>query len=232
MSKAGKARRAVMEKIQTDKTYPLAEAFNMLKQNAHVKFDESIEVSINLGIDPKKGDQVVRGAVDLPNGLGKTIRVAVFARGDKAEAAEKAGADAVGLDDLAERVQKGDFDFDVVLASSDAMPTVGKLGKILGPKGLMPNPKQGMVTDDLATAVKNVKSGRAKYRNDKGGIIHAIIGKINFEVSKLEENFDALIQDVVKARPSTVKGIYLKKVTVSSTMGLGLTIDRGDLKDS
>ena len=232
MSKTGKARRAVMEKIQTDKTYPLAEALNMLKQNAHVKFDESIEVSINLGIDPKKGDQVVRGAVDLPNGLGKTIRVAVFARGDKAEAAEKAGADAVGLDDLAERVQKGDFDFDVVLASSDAMPTVGKLGKILGPKGLMPNPKQGMVTDDLATAVKNVKSGRAKYRNDKGGIIHAIIGKINFEVSKLEENFDALIQDVVKARPSTVKGIYLKKVTVSSTMGLGLTIDRGDLKDS
>ena len=232
MSKTGKARRAVMEKIQTDKTYPLAEALNMLKQNAYVKFDESIEVSINLGIDPKKGDQVVRGAVDLPNGLGKTIRVAVFARGDKAEAAEKAGADAVGLDDLAERVQKGDFDFDVVLASSDAMPTVGKLGKILGPKGLMPNPKQGMVTDDLATAVKNVKSGRAKYRNDKGGIIHAIIGKINFEVSKLEENFDALIQDVVRARPSTVKGIYLKKVTVSSTMGLGLAIDRGDLKDS
>lgn len=230
MAKLSKNRRAAMEKVEAGKAYPLADALALIKQTATAKFVESVEVSVNLGIDAKKGDQVVRGAVDLPHGLGKTVKVAVFAQGEKAQAAEDAGADAVGMDDLAEQAQKGDFDFDVVLASPDAMPTVGKLGKVLGPKGLMPNPKQGMVTDDLAAAVKSVKSGRATYRNDKGGIVHAIIGKADFEADKLAENFHALMQDLVKVKPSASKGIYLKKVTVSSTMGLGLTIDNAELK--
>ena len=231
MAKMSKAKRIREEKIDSDKFYGLDEALSLLKSFPVRKFNESVEVCVNLGIDPKKGEQTVRGAVDMPNGLGKTIKVAVFTKGDKVQAAKEAGADVVGLEDLAERVQKGDFDFDVVLASPDAMSVVGTLGKVLGPKGLMPNPKQGMVTDDLATAVKSVKSGRVKYRNDKGGIVHAIIGKLDFDVEKLTENFQALIQDIVKVKPGTAKGAYLKKVTLSSTMGPGIVIDRNEFKD-
>ena len=229
MAKPGKRMRAAKEQLPEGKIYAPAEAFALLKGLPGAKFKESVDVSVCLGIDAKKGEQVVRGASNLPHGLGKEVRVAVFAQGEKAQAAEAAGADAVGMDDLAERVNKGDFDFDVVIASPDAMPTVGKLGQQLGPRGLMPNPKSGTVTDNVAVAVKNAKAGQARFRADKGGIVHSSIGRMGFEVSQLQENFDALIGDLLHARPATAKGVYFKSITVSSTMGPGLRIEAGTL---
>ncbi len=229
MAAAGKRLSAAKEQAGGDRVYDPAEAFELLKKLPRAKFTESVDVSVRLGINPKKGDQAVRGASNLPHGLGKEVRVAVFALGDQAQAAEDAGADAVGMDDLAERAQKGDFGFDVVIAAPDAMPTVGKLGPLLGPKGLMPNPKTGTVTANVAAAVKNAKAGQARFRADKGGIVHSSIGRIEFEVSQLQENFAALVTDLVKAKPATAKGVYFKSVTVSSTMGPGLRIDVGAL---
>lgn len=229
MSKPGKRIKTLKEQLEPDKVYPPQEAFMLMKESSSVKFKESVDVSVNLGIDPKKSDQQIRGSTDLPHGLGKQVRVAVFAHGDKMQEAEAVGADAVGMDDLAERVSQGDFDFDVVIASPDAMPVVGKLGRFLGPKGLMPNPKVGTVTDNVAAAVKSAKAGQARYRTDKGGVVHATIGKLSFEVKHLEENLAALLDDLIRARPASAKGVYLKKVTVSSTMGPGLSIDYGTL---
>ncbi len=231
MAKLTKRSKAAAEKIGADKNrlYAASEAFNLLKELPELKFTQSVDVSINLGIDPKKGDQVVRGASNLPHGLGKEVRVAVFAQGEKAEAAEEAGADAVGMDDLVEKVRAGDFDFDVVIAAPDAMPTVGKLGQLLGPRGLMPNPKTGTVTDNLAAAVKNAKAGQARFRADKSGIVHSSIGRLDFDAARLQENLEALLSEILKLKPSSTKGIYLKNVTVSSTMGPGLRIDFGAL---
>ncbi len=226
MAKKSKRIRMIEEKVDRNRVYDLKEALNLLKEVSSVKFDETVEVSVNLGIDPRKSDQVVRGATVLPNGTGRSVRVAVFATGEKAEEAKAAGADVVGLEDLAEQIKAGNLDFDVVIASPDTMAVVGKLGQILGPRGLMPNPKVGTVTPDVATAVKNAKAGQVRYRADKGGIVHAPIGKVSFDADKLEENLKALIADLNKARPSSAKGVYLKKVTVSSTMGPGLTIDK------
>ena len=225
---AGKRIQAAKEQV-SGKVYAPAEAFALLKDLSRVKFRESVDISVCLGIDPKKGDQAVRGASNLPHGLGKEVRVAVFAQGEKAQVAEDAGADAVGMEDLAERVQKGDFDFDVVIASPDAMPAVSRLGQLLGPRGLMPNPKAGTVTDNVAGAVRNAKAGQARFRADKGGVVHASIGRIGFEVSQLQENFEAFVTDLVKARPASAKGAYLKSVTISSTMGPGLRIDTNAL---
>ena len=201
----------------------------LVKDNARAKFVESIDVAVNLGIDPKKSDQVVRGSTVLPNGTGKTVRVAVFAQGDQAKAAEAAGADIVGFDDLADSVKKGEMDFDVVIATPDAMRVVGQLGQILGPRGLMPNPKVGTVTPNVEDAVKNAKSGQVRYRADKTGIVHCSIGKVDFDAQKLVENLEALIGDLVKAKPSSAKGVYLKKVSVSSTMGVGVMVDQSAL---
>ena len=225
MAKISKRMQAVREKLQPGKVYSATDALNFLKDNAGAKFPETVEVCVNLGVDPRKSDQVVRGASVLPNGTGKTVRVAVFAQGAKAEDAKKAGADIVGFQDLADEVKKGVINFDVVIASPDAMRVVGQLGQVLGPRGLMPNPKVGTVTADVAGAVRNAKAGQVRYRTDKAGIIHCGIGKVNFEVSALEENLKVLLADLVKAKPSTSKGIYLKKVTVSSTMGPGLQVD-------
>ena len=229
MTQTSKRMRNIVQALEAGKIYSIDAAFDLLKEHANAKFTESVDVSINLGIDPKKGDQTVRGAANLPHGLGKTVRVAVFTQGDKSELAKQAGADAVGLDDLAERVKANDFDFDVVIASPDAMPTLGKLGQILGPKGLMPNPKTGTVTDNVAEAVKNAKAGQAQFRADKGGIVHASIGKLSFETTHLSDNLDALLGAVIRAKPTSAKGAYLKKITVSSTMGPGLVIDRSGL---
>ena len=235
MAKLTKRGKAITEKVDVggnnnnNKLYTPSEAFTLLKELPQLKFKQSVDVSVRLGIDPKKGDQAVRGASNLPHGLGKEVRVAVFAQGEKAGAAEQAGADAVGLDDLAERVQKGDFDFDVVIASPDAMPTVGKLGQLLGPKGLMPNPKSGTVTDNLALAVRNAKSGQARFRTDKGGIVHSSIGRLDFDVAKLEENLHALVGELLKLKPPAAKGVYFRSIAVSSTMGPGLRIDVGAL---
>jgi len=226
MAKKSKRIRMIEEKVDRNRVYALPEALDLIKQVSTVKFDESVEVSVNLGIDPRKSDQVVRGSTVLPNGTGRTVRVAVFTTGDKVEAAKEAGADVVGLEDLAEEVRAGKLDFDVVIASPDAMSVVGKLGQILGPRGLMPNPKVGTVSPDVAAAVKNAKAGQVRYRVDKAGIIHCPIGKVSFDTASLEENLRALIADLNKAKPSAAKGIYLKKVTVSSTMGPGLTVDR------
>jgi len=197
-----------------------------LKEVSTVKFAESVDISVNLGLDPKKSDQVVRGATVLPNGTGKEVRVAVFTDGDNAKAAQEAGADIVGMDDLAAEVKKGNMDFDVVIASPDAMRVVGQLGQILGPRGLMPNPKVGTVTADVATAVKNAKSGQVRYRVDKAGIIHCSVGTVKFDVPQLKENIDGLVADLIKAKPSAAKGVYLKKIAVSTTMGPGLTVDQ------
>jgi len=194
-----------------------------------VKFRETVEVAVNLGVDPRKSDQMVRGSTVLPNGTGKSTRVAVFAQGEQAEAAQSAGADVVGFEDLAERIQGGELDFDVVIASPDAMRVVGRLGQILGPRGLMPNPKVGTVTQDVAQAVKNAKAGQVRYRTDKNGIIHAPIGKIDFDANALRENLQALINDLTKAKPSTSKGMYMKRITVASTMGPGLKVDKASL---
>jgi len=205
------------------------EALALIKETATAKFDEAIDVSVNLGVDPRKSDQVVRGSTVLPNGTGKTVRVAVFAQGALATAAQEAGADIVGFEDLAEQVQAGQMDFDVVIAAPDAMRVVGKLGQILGPRGLMPNPKVGTVTPDVANAVKNAKAGQVRYRCDKGGIVHCTIGKANFEPTALKENLMALLADLQKAKPSTAKGVYVQNVTVSSTMGPGVAVDRSSL---
>lgn len=225
MARLSKRQKLINEKVDRSKTYPLQEALSLLKEVSSVKFDESFDAAINLGVDPKKSDQVVRGATVLPNGIGKDVRVAVFTQGANADAAKQAGADLVGMDDLAEQVKKGEINFDVVIASPDAMRVVGQLGQILGPRGLMPNPKVGTVTADIETAVKNAKSGQVQYRTDKAGIIHATIGKGSFEVTALAENLAALIGALKKAKPASSKGTYFKKLSLSSTMGPGLMVD-------
>jgi len=229
MAKLSKAQKARNERLEPGKIYAVDEALGLITELASAKFAESVDVAVNLGVDPKKSDQVVRGSTVLPNGTGKTVRVAVFAQGDNAEAAKAAGADIVGLDDLAEKIQGGELNFDVVIASPDTMRVVGKLGQILGPRGLMPNPKVGTVTPDVATAVKNAKAGQVRYRTDKAGIIHCAIGKTNFEVGALQENLAALLADLDKAKPASAKGVYMQRVTVSSTMGPGVTVDRATL---
>jgi len=229
MAKLSKRMKAIREKVEAGKIYPIAEALGLLKDLPKAKFAESVDVAVNLGVDPRKSDQVVRGSTVLPNGTGKTVRVAVFAQGAAADAAREAGADIVGMDDLAEEVKKGNMDFDVVIAAPDAMRVVGQLGQILGPRGLMPNPKVGTVTPDVATAVNNAKAGQVRYRTDKAGIIHCSIGKVEFDVAKLEENLNALVADLVKAKPSAAKGQYLKRVTVSTTMGPGIQVDQSSL---
>jgi len=217
------------DKIDSEKLYPLMDALQLLKECSTVKFDESVEVAVNLGIDARKSDQAVRGATVLPKGTGKTVRVAVFAQGEQAEAAKAAGADVVGFEDLAERMQAGEMDFDVVVATPDAMPVVSKLGKVLGPRGLMPNPKVGTVNVDAAQAVTNAKAGQVRYRTDKNGIIHCAIGKVSFEVDALKENLEFLLADLNKAKPSSAKGIYLEKISLSTTMGPGIAVDQSSL---
>jgi len=225
MAKLSKKEKVINEKLEAGKLYSIDEAVALLKDLPKAKFTESVDVSINLGVDPRKSDQVVRGSTILPNGSGKNVRVAVFAQGDNAEKAKAAGADIVGFEDLAEDIKKGNMDFDVVIASPDAMRVVGTLGQILGPRGLMPNPKVGTVTPDVEGAVKNAKAGQVRYRTDKGGIIHCGIGNIDFEVNALHENLSALLADLTKAKPSSAKGVYFKKITVSSTMGPGIAVD-------
>ena len=229
MAKLTKRQKAIREKIDPVKLYPVDEAFSLLKSLSSVKFSESVDVAVNLGVDPRKSDQVVRGSTVLPNGTGKSVRVAVFAQGPAADAAKEAGADKVGMDDLAAEVKAGNLDFDVVVAAPDAMRVVGQLGQILGPRGLMPNPKVGTVTPDVAQAVKNAKSGQARFRTDKAGIVHASIGNISFEPAALQQNLEALLNDLRKLKPSAAKGVYMKKVTVSSTMGPGLALDQSSL---
>jgi large subunit ribosomal protein L1 len=229
MAKLTKRQKAIREKVDAQKLYAADEAFALVKELATVKFTESIDVAINLGVDPRKSDQVVRGSCLLPNGSGKSVRVAVFAQGPAAEAAAEAGAEKVGMDDLAAEVKAGNMDFDVVIAAPDAMRVVGQLGQILGPRGLMPNPKVGTVTPDVGQAVKNAKAGQARFRTDKGGIIHASIGNVGFEPVALKQNLEALINDLKKLKPSAAKGIYVQRVTVSSTMGPGLALDQASL---
>ena len=229
MAKLSKRQQAIADKIDPNKAYPIAEAFALLSSLSKVKFKESVDVSINLGIDARKSDQVVRGSAILPAGSGKQVRVAVFTQGPNAEAAEAAGADKIGMDSLADEIKQGALDFDVVIASPDAMRVVGQLGQILGPRGLMPNPKVGTVTADVAQAVKNAKSGQARFRTDKAGIVHAAIGKVDFTPEALLQNLEAVLAELKKLKPSAAKGIYLQKVTVSSTMGPGLTVDLSSL---
>ena len=229
MAKLTKKQKALQGKVESTRLYPLTEALAIVKDAATAKFDESIDVAVQLGVDAKKSDQVVRGAVVLPAGTGKTTRVAVFAQGAKAEEAKAAGADIVGMDDLAAMVKAGDMPFDVVIAAPDAMRVVGKLGTILGPRGLMPNPKVGTVTTDVTTAVKNAKGGQVRYRVDKGGIIHTTVGQVGFSAQAIKENVESLIADLKKAKPATSKGAYVKKVTLSTTMGPGLAIDQSSL---
>jgi len=229
MAKLTKRQQALQGKVESTKLYALSDAINLVKECATAKFDEAIDVSIQLGVDAKKSDQVVRGAVVMPNGIGKTKRVAVFAQGAKAEEAKAAGADVVGMEDLAERVKAGDMPFDVVIASPDTMRIVGTLGQILGPRGLMPNPKVGTVTPDVATAVKNAKAGQVQYRTDKSGIIHATIGRKSFSDADLKANLLALIDALNKAKPASSKGVYLRKIALSSTMGAGVRVDQASL---
>jgi len=231
MAKMSKRKAVIREKLEPGKSYPLDEALGLLKDLANAKFSESIDVAVNLGVDPRKSDQVVRGSTVLPNGTGKTVRVAVFAQGDNAEKAKAAGADIVGFEDLAETIKGGEMNFDVVIATPDAMRVVGQLGQILGPRGLMPNPKVGTVTADVETAVKNAKAGQVRYRYDKNSIIHCTIGKVNFDPTALIENLNALIGDLNKAKPSAAKGVYMKRVSVSTTMGPGLVVDQGSLAE-
>jgi len=230
MSKMTKRRRAIMEKVDRQKAYPINDAVALLNELATAKFKESLDVAVNLGVDPRKSDQVVRGATTLPHGTGKTVRVAVFAQGAAADQASEAGADIVGFDDLADRIKGGTLDFDVVIATPDAMRIVGQLGKILGPRGLMPNPKTGTVTPDVVTAVRNAKAGQIQFRTDRAGIIHGSIGQVGFEVDKIRENLLALLSDLRKAKPASAKGVYLKKVTLSTTMGPGVTVDQSSLE--
>ena len=229
MSKLTKKAKTQQDKVQSTKLYPIADALALVKECATAKFDESIDVSVQLGIDAKKSDQVVRGAVVLPNGTGKTKRVAVFAQGAKAEEAKAAGADIVGMEDLAAEVKAGNLNFDIVIASPDTMRIVGQLGQILGPRGLMPNPKVGTVTPDVATAVRNAKAGQVQFRVDKAGIIHSTIGRRSFESDKLAGNLRALLEALTKAKPATSKGIYLRKVALSSTMGVGVRVDTASI---
>lgn len=226
MPKHTKRQKLAAEKVQPEKVYSLTEALKLVKACATAKFKESVDVAINLGVDSRKSDQAVRGATILPHGTGRSVRVAVFAQGDKADKAKEAGADIVGMDDLAEQIQSGNIDFDIVIATPEIMRVVGKLGQILGPRGLMPNPKDGTVTADVVTAVKNAKHGQVRYRTDKNGIIHCTIGKVDFEEKALEENLLALLADVKRAKPSTAKGTYLKKLTLSSTMGPVVVVNR------
>lgn len=230
MAKITKRMKALLEKVDRSKQYPAEKAFELLKSLSSIKFAESVEVAVNLGVDPRKSDQVVRGSTVLPNGLGKQVRVAVFTQGANVDAAKSAGADIVGMDDLAAQIKAGQMDFDVVIASPDAMRVVGQLGPILGPRGLMPNPKVGTVTPNVADAVRNAKAGQVRYRTDKGGIIHCPIGKIGFTPTALRENLEALMHDLQKAKPSNSKGVYLKKVSVSTTMGPGLQLDQTSIK--
>ncbi len=229
MAKLTKRAKLIQEKVTLGKQYPIDEALALLLELSTVKFKESVDVSVNLGIDARKSDQAVRGATVLPNGTGKTVRVAVFTQGANADAAKEAGADIVGMEDLAEEVKKGNMDFDVVIASPDAMRVVGTLGQILGPRGLMPNPKVGTVAQDVATAVKNAKAGQVRYRTDKAGIIHCPIGRADFKVAALKENLDTLLADLNKAKPTSAKGIYLKNIAISTTMGPGLQVDQASL---
>ncbi len=229
MAKLSKKAKLIAEKVKKSQQYSISEGIALLKEFANQKFDESLDVSVILGVDPRKSDQNVRGASVLPNGIGKTVRVAVFTQGPNADAAREAGADIVGMEDLAEQVKKGEMDFDVVIASPDAMRVVGQLGQILGPRGLMPNPKVGTVTPDVATAVKNAKSGQVRYRTDKGGIIHCTIGKVSFDETAIKQNLEYLIADLKKAKPSSSKGVYLRKIAISSTMGPGIWIDQNSI---
>ncbi|MCH7538036.1 MAG: 50S ribosomal protein L1 [Proteobacteria bacterium] len=229
MAKFSKKKQAARDKIDSRKAYEIGAALSLVKELATAKFAESIDVSVNLGVDSRKSDQVVRGATVLPNGTGKTVRVAVFAQGENADKATAAGADIVGFEDLAETIKGGTMDFDVVIATPDAMRVVGQLGQILGPRGLMPNPKVGTVTADVETAVKNAKSGQVRYRTDKAGIIHCAIGRADFEVGALQENLEALLADLKKAKPASAKGSYFKKLTVSSTMGPGISVDQASV---
>jgi large subunit ribosomal protein L1 len=229
MAKLSKRQKQIAEKVEAGKVYSVEEAVALLAEVSNVKFTEALDVAVNLGIDARKSDQNVRSSTVLPHGTGKTVRVAVFTQGANAEKATEAGADVVGMDELAAQMKGGDLDFDVVIASPDAMRVVGQLGQVLGPRGLMPNPKVGTVTPDVATAVKNAKAGQIRYRNDKNGIIHSTIGKADFTVEKIKENLEALLVDLKKAKPSSAKGAYLKKVTLSTTMGPGLTVDFGAL---
>ena len=229
MGHTSKRYKVIRGKVDWTELYPVQEALKIIKDNATAKFNESIDVSINLGIDAKKSDQAVRGALVLPQGTGKTVRVAVFAQGDKATQAREAGADIVGFEDLANEIKGGKLDFDVVIAAPDAMRVVGQLGQILGPRGLMPNPKVGTVTQDVTTAVKNAKAGQVQYRTDKAGIVQCTIGRASFSVEALTENLRALVDAVNKARPSTTKGVYLRKLSVSSTMGVGIRVDQSSL---
>lgn len=229
MAKLSKRMKEIRNKLDAGKAYDAVEALDLLKSLSSVKFTESVDVAINLGIDPKKSDQVVRGASTLPNGTGKTVRVAVFAQDANAEAAQEAGADIVGFEDLADSIKGGNLDFDVVIATPDAMRVVGQLGTILGPKGLMPNPKVGTVTTDVATAVKNAKGGQVRFRTDKNGIIHASVGNVAFESAQLKENIEFLIADLTKLKPASMKGVFLQKVAVSTTMGPGIIVDTSTL---
>jgi large subunit ribosomal protein L1 len=229
MAKLTKRIKHIRERVERGKLYPAEEAFALLKDLSAVKFVENIDVAVNLGVDPRKSDQVVRGSTVLPHGIGKQVRVAVFTQGPNAEAALQAGAERVGMEDLAEAMKAGELNYDVVIASPDAMRVVGQLGKLLGPRGLMPNPKVGTVTPNVAEAVNNAKAGQVRYRTDKAGIIHCPLGKMDFEPNKLRENLEALLGNLMKAKPTAAKGVYMRKVTVSSTMGPGLTVDHGAL---
>lgn len=229
MVKLSKRAKAAREKLEPGKLYPLQEALELLKKEPKLKFTESVDVAVNLGVDPRKSDQLVRGSTILPHGTGKTVRVAVFAQGDAADAARQAGADTVGFEDLAESIKAGNLDFDVVVASPDAMRVVGQLGQILGPRGLMPNPKVGTVTPDVATAVNNAKTGQVRYRTDKAGIIHCSIGKLDFDTQSLSGNLKALLADLDKAKPAAAKGQYMKRISLSTTMGPGVAIDQASI---
>jgi large subunit ribosomal protein L1 len=229
MAKISKRQRAINEKVDSTKQYAIEDAVALLKELSNVKFAETVDVAISLGIDPRKSDQSVRGATTLPHGNGKSVRVAVFTQGANAEAAKAAGAEFVGMDELAAEIKAGKMDFDVVIASPDAMRVVGQLGQVLGPRGLMPNPKTGTVTPDVVTAVKNAKAGQVRYRAEKGGIVHGGLGKISFDTVAIKENLEALVNDLKKAKPATSKGIYLKKICLSTTMGPGLVIDQASL---
>ena len=230
MTKLTKKQRLISEKVDPEKVYTLDEAVDVLNSISSSKFEESLDVSVNLGVDPRKSDQVVRGATTLPHGTGKEVRVAVFAQGENAEKATAAGADIVGFEDLGEAIKSGKLDFDVLIATPDAMKIVGQLGKVLGPRGLMPNPKTGTVTPDVETAVKNSKSGQVQFRTDKAGLVHGRVGQLGFTALQIKENIEALLNDLSKAKPASAKGVYLQKLTLSSTMGPGLNIEQGSFE--